>query len=338
MKVQIIATFGPSIYEYSTLLNVIKEGTNIIRFNFSHADKTVFYKALKNIKKIKDNGYKIKTLADLQGNRIRLRNILTPIEIENNKLLRLTIENIKSTNSIISMDYQYSLSKINKGKKIYIDDGNIELECIKEGNKTIEVVVKRGGIIKNKKGVNIPHVNLYFPSINQQDLDDIKYIIENNFDMIALSFVRNSNEISIIKNYIKKLNPQQYPIIISKIENIWAIQNLESIIKKSDGVMVARGDLGISLPLYKIPFFQKKIIRTAKKYSKFSIVATQIFESMIEHYRPTRAEISDLANAIEDGTDYVMFSAETAIGKYPIETIKIAKSVITYALRYLKKW
>jgi pyruvate kinase len=336
MSVGIIATFGPSLNTTEALRNIIKEGTNIIRFNFSHADRDVFDKILNDLENLKKDGYKIKTLADLQGNRIRVRNIDNQIEIKNDAVLKITNLNIKSSKSTISIDYPYTLSQVKKGNRIYIDDGNIELECIKEGDKEIDVYVKRGGIIKNRKGVNLPDTNLYFPTVNQQDINDLKYILNKNFDMIALSFVRNSNEISVIRKYIKDEKPKKYPIIISKIENKWAIKNLNSIIENSDGVMVARGDLGISLPLYKIPFFQKKIIKQAKEKSKFSIVATQIFESMVEHYRPTRAEISDLANAIEDGCDYILFSAETAIGKYPIDTIRIAKSIIRYSLRYLK--
>jgi len=336
MSVGIIATFGPSLNTIEVLRNIIKEGANIIRFNFSHADRDAFDKILNDLENLKKDGYKIKTLADLQGNRIRVRNIDNQIETKNNEVLKITNLNIKSSKSTISIDYPYTLSQIKKGNRIYIDDGNIELECIKEGDKEIDVYVKRGGIIKNRKGVNLPDSNLYFPTLNQHDINDLKYILSKNFDMIALSFVRNSNEISVIRKYIKNEEPKKYPIIISKIENKWAIRNLNSIIENSDGVMVARGDLGISLPLYKIPFFQKKIIKQAKEKSKFSIVATQIFESMVEHYRPTRAEISDLANAIEDGCNYIMFSAETAIGKYPIDTIRIAKSVIKYSLRYLK--
>jgi len=336
MSVGIIATYGPSLYGYNNLLKIVKAGANIIRFNFSHADFEIFDKAFDDIREIKQKGYKIQTMADLKGNRIRVRNIDTPFNLINDAKLTITSKNIKSSDKLISIDYPYSLNRIKKGNKIYIDDGNIELECTKEGEKNLETIVRRGGILKNKKGVNIPHVNLYFPKINEEDIKDISYIVKKDFDMIALSFVRNSKELMELKKHLNKFKLKETPIIISKIENIWAIQNLESIIKKSDGVMVARGDLGISIPLYKIPFFQKKIIKIAKKYSRFSIVATQIFESMVEHYRPTRAEISDLANAIEDGTDYVMFSAETAIGKYPIETVKIARSVIRYSLKYLK--
>jgi len=336
MTKKIIATYGPSLYGYDNLLKIIKAGSEVIRFNFSHADIEVFDKALEDIKKIKENGYYVETMADLKGNRIRVRNIDTPFNLVNKKKVAISSKDIKSSNKLICLDYPYGLNQIKKGNKIYIDDGNIELECVKEGKEKIETVVRRGGILKNRKGVNIPDVNLYFPKLNEEDIKDMDYIVTKNFDMIALSFVRNSNEISEFKKHLNKFNFKKLPLIVSKIENVWAVKNLNSIIRNSDGVMVARGDLGISLPLYKIPFFQKKIIKIAKKYSKFSIVATQIFESMIEHYRPTRAEISDLANAIEDGCDYIMFSAETAVGRYPLETILTAKAVIKYSTKYLK--
>lgn len=336
LKPSIIATYGPSLYDYSTLLKAVKSGVSVIRFNFSHSDLDIFDKALNQINKLKKEGFKIKTMADLKGNRIRVRNITNPIPLYPGNNLVLTARNVKSSDKIISFDYAYSLNEIKKGTKIYIDDGNIELEAVRLKSKNdIETKVKRGGFLKNKKGVNIPGVNLYFPLISEEDIKDMEYITNKDFDMIAFSFVRTAGEIKEAKKIIKQKN-KKIPILISKIENDKAVRNLKSIIKFSDGLMVARGDLGISVPLYRVPFLQKKIIKETKKAGKFSIVATQIFESMIENYRPTRAEVSDLANAVEDGADYVMFSAETAVGKFPLETIQTALEIIKYSKKYLK--
>ncbi len=330
----IIITYGPSLYDENKLTNIIKSGVKIIRFNFSHKNLESFDKAINIINNLKKK-YRIKILADLQGNRIRVRNIFFPLNLINGKIVVLTQQNVKSSNKLISFDYPYSLDRLKKGMKIYIDDGNIELEVISVSKKDIKTLVKRGGELKNNKGINIPDANLYFPIINEKDKEDLEYIISKKFDYIALSFIRKSTEVVEIKKYIKsKMNT--IPLIISKIENKQAISNIDSIIKHSDGIMVARGDLGVSIPQYKVPFFQKKIIKKAKEYKKFSIVATQIFDSMVENYKPTRAEVSDLANAIEDGANYIMFSAERSIGKYPLEVIEIAKKVIKYSIRYLR--
>lgn len=332
-KIGIIATCGPSIYKKDILIQLIINGMDIIRFNFSHADYEIFDKILKNIKEIKKEGYKIKLLADLKGNRIRVRNINNPITLINNQEITLTNKNIVSNNKLISFDYPYTLEKIKKGNKIYIDDGNIELEVIENNNSKIKTIVKRGGTLKDKKGINIPEVNLYFPLISEEDKKDIEFINNYDFDYIAQSFVRTQNDIKAVKKLLSNKNTK----IIAKIENKQALKNIVQIIKISDGIMIARGDLGISVKLYKIPLLQKKLINISKKYKKFSIVATQIFESMVNNYRPTRAEVSDVANAIEDGADYIMFSAETAIGKYPIDVIRIAKDIIKYNKRYLLK-
>lgn len=335
-KVGIIATFGPSLFDYSKLEEAIRNGADIIRFNFSHANTEIFDKAIEYILRLKEKGMNVKIMADLKGNRIRVRNIKEPLSLTNQSYFIITSKDVSSTEGVISIDYKYSLNQLKKGNKIYIDDGNIELEVMDViSSDKLKAIVKRGGILKDRKGINIPGVNLYFPDISEEDKTDLNYIVERKFDMLALSFVRNSIEIKKIKEFIKE-KKSNIPAIISKIENTQALRNITSIIKNSSGIMVARGDLGISVPLYKIPVIQKRLIKEARKYNKFSIVATQIFESMVEHYRPTRAEISDLANAIEDGTDFVMFSAETSVGKYPIETIKIAKEVIKYTLRYLK--
>lgn len=334
-NVNIIATYGPSISDYNMIRDISDNGVGMIRFNFSHADLNLFDRALGYIKDLKKKGYKIETIADLKGNRIRVRNIEKPFDIKNNDIINLTKENIRSTEKNISFDYKYELKPIKKGHKIFIDDGNIELEVLSVSEDYIKAIVKRGGVLKNNKGINIPDSNLYFPYLNEDDLNDIEYISENSFDYIALSFVRTHRDIIEMKKVLnqKKITSR----IISKIENRQALRNISSITKHSDGIMVARGDLGISIPLYMVPVMQKKLIVEAKKYKKFSIVATQIFESMVENYRPTRAEISDMANAVIDDANCVMFSAETAVGKYPLEAVKIAKKTIDYTRRHIQK-
>lgn len=328
-KVGIISTIGPSTDNLSVLPKLIDRGSSILRFNFSHGNYKYFKRIIDDIKRLKKRK-KVKLLADLKGNRIRVRNINEPILLKTDDKITLTTENIKSGKNQISFDYPYSLKSIKPGHSIFIDDGNIELNVISIGTNYIKTVVKKGSILKNNKGINIPDANLYFPLLNDEDRQDLDFILKNDFDLIAQSFVRTHKDIEVIRKMTENTGIK----IIAKIENKQAIRNIDSIIKISDGIMIARGDLGVSLPIYKVPVIQKKLIKLAKKYKKFSIVATQIFESMIEHYRPTRAEVSDLANAIIDGTDYVMFSAETAVGKYPLETVEMAKNVIRYTTRY----
>jgi pyruvate kinase len=334
-KIKIIATYGPSISEYNVIKNISDEGAVIIRFNFSHADIALFHTTLKQINDLNKKVYSIETIADLKGNRIRVRNIDKPFNINNDDTVNLTKLDVKSTPKNISFDYRYDLKPIKKGHNIFIDDGNIELEVISVSKNDIKTIGKRGGLLKNNKGINVPYSNLYFPYVNEDDLKDIEYISKNSFNYIALSFVRTHRDIVEIKKVLKEKNINSR--IISKIENRQALRNISSIIKHSDGIMVARGDLGISIPLYMVPVMQKKLIRETEKQKKFSIVATQIFESMVENYHPTRAEISDMANAVIDGTDCVMFSAETAVGKYPLEAVRIAKKTIDYTRRHISR-
>ncbi|MEF3280748.1 MAG: pyruvate kinase [Elusimicrobiota bacterium] len=332
-KTMIIATFGPAIDSFEMLKKLAINGVDVIRFNFSHSDYQIFDKALKIIEKLNKQGFRLKALADLKGNRIRIRNIQKPFEIKNKDTIILTKKNVISTSKIISFDYEYDLKAIKVGHKIYIDDGNIELEVVQVNKEDLKTIVKRGGIVKNKKGINIPLANLYFPMLNPEDKKDIDFIIDRKFDFIAQSFVRNHYDIIALRKILIEKNKKIK--IISKIENRQALTNYPTILKHSDGIMVARGDLGISVPLYKIPLIQKNLIEKARELGRFSIVATQIFESMVNNYRPTRAEVSDLANAILDGADYVMFSAETAVGRYPDETVRIAESIIRYTEKYI---
>jgi len=333
-KTKIIATIGPASQNITILRKMIINGLDIIRFNFSHGNYTDFSKNLNLIHNLNMKMKRaIKTLADLKGNRIRVRNIKKEIFLNKKKKIILTTKNISSNDRLISFDYKGKLTPIKKGHKIYIDDGKIELETLSVSKSEITTIVKIGGIIKDKKGINMPQSKLEFPAINEEDKKDLLFAIENKFDYIAQSFVRNYKDIEIIKKILNSHKSKAK--IIAKIENTEALENIDEIIEISDGIMVARGDLGISIPIYKIPVIQKELISKAREKKKFVIVATQMLESMVENYIPTRAEVNDVANAIFDGANYLMLSEETAIGKYPYQSVEIMNKIINYSEKFL---
>jgi len=336
-KTQIIGTIGPASGNFIVLKKMFLSGLDVVRFNFSHGDLKQFETQIKTIRQInKKYSKQVKLLADLKGNRIRVRNIAEPIKLSKNKLINITNKNIKSSSASVSIDYEYPLTKIKKGHKIFLDDGKIELQAIDVKKDRVKAKIIMGEFLKNNKGVNFPDTMLYFPPLNEEDRNDLLFAISNKFDYIAQSFVRNKDDILTIREILKKEKSKAN--IIAKIENREALNNLKEIIEAADGIMVARGDLAISVPLWEIPVLQKEIILKTKIRDKFVIVATQMLESMTENYRPTRAEITDVANAVFDGADYLMLSEETAIGKYPHQTVKTMNSIIKYSEKFYSRY
>jgi len=331
---KIIATIGPSCISETILRKMVFSGLDMVRINFSHGTYEDYMKHIENMRKI-NRKYRraIKIIGDLEGFRIRVGFFKNRKEIllEKNKTVYL-VKNIYGNEKEIPIDYKGNFLDFGKAEYVFIDDGNIILKIKDVDEERIKARVISGGVLKEKKGVNVPGAELKFEPLNEKDRKSIKFALENNFDFLALSFVRSKNDILNLK---KEIGEEKIKVI-AKIENREGIKNLDEIIDVSDGIMIARGDMGISIPVYEVPFVQKEIIKECKNKRKFSITATQMLESMVENPVPTRAEVSDIANAVLDGTDCVMLSAETSIGKYPVKCVKIMNEIVKFSEMYKK--
>lgn len=326
-KTKIICTLGPNVDDYNLFLK-LSEYMDVARFNFSHGDYNEHLGRLENLKKIRrDTGKQIAALLDTKGPEIRTGKLENgqKVHLNNGDEFILTIDEIVGNKNKVFINYKDLINDIHIGDSILIDDGLIELEVTKIDNKDIICKVVSGGELGEKKGVNIPNVKINLPDLTDKDIEDIKFGIEAGFDIIAASFVRSANCIKQIKNILKQYNSNM--LVIAKIENYEGLQNLDDIINESDGIMVARGDLGVEVDPTMIPRLQKEIIKKCNARGKVVITATQMLDSMIRNIRPTRAEINDVANAIYDGTDVVMLSGETANGQHPIEAAKIMSEI-----------
>jgi len=328
-KTKIVCTIGPASESEETIKNLIGAGMNVARLNTSHGDPQEHAQKIKRIKKIrKELKVPLGILLDLAGPKIRTGYLeKDEIELKEGSILILTTEDIKGNESKISINYKGLPADVKKGDRILLADGLIELEVIEtDGEKEIKTIVKNGGTITHRRGVNVPGVDLKgVRSVTERDEMYIKFGVENGVDMFALSFVRKADDVLYAKELIKKYGGNQP--IISKIETKQALDNLDEILEVSDGVMVARGDLGVEIPLEEVPLAQKRIIGMANRMAKPVITATQMLESMVHNPRPTRAEVTDVANAILDGTDAIMLSEETAMGKYPVEAVKYMSKI-----------
>ena len=330
-RTKIICTLGPASDKDSVLLNMARRGMSAVRLNFSHGSPAKHLKRIEAVRRINRKLRKnIKILGDLQGYRIRIGKLKgsKPVRIRRGQILWLSQRKITGKANIIPFDYRGPLSAIKKGHDIFIDDGIIALKVESVEKDRVKTRVVTQGLIKERKGINMPQVHLDLKGISAKDRSNIDFCVENGVDYIAQSFVRNKADVDEVRKYLGKRI--QKIKIVSKIENREGINNLDSIIKVSDGIMVARGDLGVSVPVYEVPILQKEIIAKCNKAGKFVFTATQMLESMTENRIPTRAEVSDVANAIIDGTDYVMLSAESAVGAYPVECVDLMKRIIRY--------
>ncbi len=327
VKAKIIATLGPSSGKEVILRKMMSAGLDVIRLNFSHASHSDCLSRIALVRRLnKKYRRHLMILGDLEGYRIRIGRLKHQIELKNGQSISLTQEEVLGDSSVVSFDYAGDLKDIKNGQPVYIDDGNISLKVRGRTKKALEAKVVVGGLLKEHKGVNIPDAKLKFSGLTDKDKKDIQFCIENKFDYLAQSFVRNKHDILKIRTLLKD-NPCR---IIAKIENREGIKNIEEIVKVSDGIMIARGDMGVSLPIYEVPVIQKEIIKKCKAAGKFVITATQMLESMTENLRPTRAEVSDVANAVLDGSDYLMLSGETAAGKHPVEAVQMMNKVIKF--------
>ena len=333
VKTKIICTLGPASSSETVLRKMMRGGMDVARLNFSHAKPQELLHRISLIR-ILNAKYRrrIKLLGDLQGHRIRVGGLIAPVLLKKSRIVWLTQQNIKGSHEIIPFDYQGPLCSIKNGHQIFIDDGNIALGVIGRSENRLKAKVIVGGLLKEHKGVNIPEARLDFGGISQKDVQDIAFCEKHAVEYIAQSFVRTKNDILEVRKLLKAGSRCR---IIAKIENREGIKNIDEIIKASDGIMIARGDMGVSLPIYEIPVVQKMVIKKCNRAGKFVITATQMLESMTENLRPTRAEVTDVANAIIDGTDFVMLSAESAVGKYPLETVVMMNNIIKFTERNL---
>ncbi len=326
---KIVATVGPASNTREMLEKLVRAGVDVFRLNFSHGTHDVHQEVIRHVRAInKEFGTHVAILQDLQGPKIRTREITKGmVEIEEGQELRITTDNVIGDATRISTTYKPLPNDVTIGDTILIDDGNLELKVTgKEGNEVITKVIY-GGPLKSRKGINLPDTKVSAPSLTEKDHEDLLFGLENEVDWVALSFVRHGDDIRQLKEIIKEKGT--HTRVIAKIEKPEAIQNIDDIISVTDGIMVARGDLGVEMPMEKVPALQKMLVRKCNAAAKPVIIATQMMESMIDNPRPTRAEANDVANAVMDGADAVMLSAETAAGKYPVETIRAMTKIIT---------
>ncbi len=326
-RTKIIATIGPSSSNYDVLKEMIMMGVDVVRLNFSHGDHKDHKETILNVRKISDElGVPITILQDLQGPKIRVGNLKgESLNLLDGDNLLITSKNIVGDKNKISIDNDV-IDDINEGEKILVDDGKIELKVIEKLKNQVKVEIIRGGVLLERKGVNLPESEIKLSSVTDKDIKDLKFGLKNDVDWVALSFVRSEKDINELKKLIKKSASKTK--IIAKIEKPQAIKNIDRIIKESDGLMVARGDLGVEMPMETVPIIQKKIVEKCNLACKPVIIATQMLESMITSKTPTRAESNDVANAVLDGSDAVMLSAESATGNYPLLAVESMARII----------
>jgi pyruvate kinase len=325
MNTKIIATIGPKSEDYKTLKTMVENGLDIIRLNFSHATYEQCHRIKDILTKIKkETGRKIEIMQDLQGPRMRIGILPHEIILKEGETYSFIYNAGSVDNFEIPIDDKDLYKDVKVDEPFYLSNGEIELKIIKIENKKIVATVERGGLLMSRKGINIPETTLNKSCLTPKDLADIEFGLNFGVDYMALSFVQSGADVK----KLRKLIGDHKIKIIPKIERAIALEAIDEIIKLSDGIMIARGDLGIELPLEELPIIQKNLIRHAHWHHKPAIVATQMMTSMIEHHIPTRAEVSDIANAIFDGADALMLSDETAAGNYPTEAIKIMKRIV----------
>jgi pyruvate kinase len=329
-KTKIIATLGPSSTALSKLKSLIQAGVNVFRVNFSHASHADVLETVSNIREISASiNTHVAILGDLQGPKIRLGVVEENSKIKKGDLISITTKNVDLGNSsIVSINYPDFPKDVSENEKILVDDGKLIFKVVKTNKKDlVEAKVVQGGVLKSKKGVNLPNTKISLPALTQKDKEDALFAIKNGFDWIALSFVRTKQDVKLLEKLIKINSEEKIPII-AKIEKPEAIENIGGILKAADGLMVARGDLGLEIPAEEVPLKQKLLVKKAKQARKPIIIATQMMESMIDSLTPSRAEVNDVANSVMDGADAVMLSGETSVGKYPVEVVKTMGKII----------
>lgn len=335
-RAKILATLGPASNTPEVLESMINAGLNAVRINMSHGTHEEHAETIKSAKAAaKKLDKPLAVLVDLSGPKIRtgLLQNATPVLLTTGEEFIITNRDIQGSIKEVSTNFKELPKLVKKGDKILLDDGAIELKVKSETKTDVVTKIVNGGILAERKGINLPNISLPIPSLTEKDRKDLEWAMKHDVDYVALSFVRRGEDCKEVKDLIKKLNKRKWgrPLLVAKIEKAEAIENLDEIIAETDGVMVARGDLGVETSVELVPVYQKQIIEKAVAADKFVITATQMLQSMINSPRPTRAEASDVANAVWDGTDAVMLSAETAAGSYPVEAVATMKRIINTA-------
>ena len=338
-KTKIICTLGPAVDAQEMMEGLIKAGMNVARFNFSHGDYEEQGSRIETFKKAREAvGLPVAMLLDTKGPEIRIGKFATGEAIlKEGDTFTLLNEDVDGDNTKVSVTYKNLYNEVTPGTRILINDGLIEVIVEKIDGKNVVCKVQNGGRLTNKKSINIPNSKIQLPSMTEKDKSDILFGIKNGFDYIAASFIRKAEDVINIKKVLKE-NGGEYIKVISKIENREGIDNFDAILEVSDGIMVARGDLGVEIPMEEVPIRQKEFIKKCNKAGKLVVTATQMLESMINNPRPTRAEVSDVANAIYDQTSAIMLSAESAAGKYPIEAVKTMNTIARSIEGSIKYW
>ena len=331
-KTKIVATLGPSSSDRETIKDMMVAGVNIFRINFSHADFEAAKQRIELIRELnKELGFNVGVLADLQGPKLRVGKMKDDVVVEKGARIVFTTKKIEEgTNALVYMNYQSFPKDVKVGEQILLDDGKLIFEVAStDGQSEVVASVVQGGPLNSNKGVNLPNTEVSLPALTEKDVKDAMFAIEQQVDWFALSFVRNKEDLLALKKLIKKYSSFDIPII-SKIEKPQALENIDEIIDHSNGLMVARGDLGVEVPAEGVPLIQKNLVLKAKAARVPVIIATQMMESMIEGLTPSRAEVNDVANSVIDGADAVMLSGETSIGKYPVEVIQTMRKIVVH--------
>ncbi|MBU4538404.1 MAG: pyruvate kinase [Weeksellaceae bacterium] len=329
-KTKIIATLGPASSDKETMLQLIQAGVDVFRINFSHADYDLVKRNVATIRELnQEYGFSTGILGDLQGPKLRVGVVKEGSYLNPGDILTFTNEKIEGDSTRVYMTYQQFPQDVKAGERILIDDGKLVLEVIETNNiDIVKAKTIQGGPLSSKKGVNLPNTNVSLPALTEKDIEDANFMLDLDLDWIALSFVRHAQDIIDLKEIIKNHPNKTKTPIIAKIEKPEGVKNIEQILMECDGLMVARGDLGVEVPMEEVPAIQKNLVEIARKYSKPVIIATQMMETMINSLTPTRAEVNDVANSVLDGADAVMLSGETSVGKYPVDVVKNMSKIV----------
>jgi pyruvate kinase len=329
-RTKIVATLGPATSKKSVLKDMLEEGVNVFRINFSHANYDDVKERIQMIRELNEEfGYNAAILGDLQGPKLRVGVMKEEVVVNpGDQITFVTGKEFEGDASRVYMNYEQFPRDVQKGERILLDDGKLMFEIVST-NGVDEVVTKviQGGPLRSKKGVNLPNTNISLPALTEKDIEDAIFACEQKVDWMALSFVRNAEDLILLQNLIKEHSEHKIPII-AKIEKPEGVKNIEKIVAYCDGLMVARGDLGVEIPAEEVPLIQKQLVLVAKRARIPVIIATQMMETMITSLTPTRAEVNDVANSVMDGADAVMLSGETSVGNYPVQVIRKMSQII----------
>ncbi|MER7815275.1 pyruvate kinase [Streptomyces sp. NPDC096153] len=330
-RAKIVCTLGPSTDSYEQIKALVDAGMDVARFNLSHGTYADHEERYHHVRKASDEtGRSVGVLADLQGPKIRLGRFHEgPVLLERGDTFTITVEPVEGDRNICGTTYAGLASDVTPGERILVDDGRVSLEVTAVDGPRVRTTVVEGGVISDHKGLNLPGVSVSVPALSDKDVDDLRWAIRTGADIIALSFVRTGRDIEDVHRIMDE-EGRRLPVI-AKIEKPQAVDAVDDIVAAFDGIMVARGDLGVEMPLEQVPLVQKRAIKLARRNAKPVIVATQMLDSMIDNSRPTRAEASDVANAVIDGTDAVMLSGETSVGKHPVDTVRTMSRIVEAA-------